>query len=31
VRALGREFVELIGEIRKRIGTGCGGHAFTSS
>ena len=26
VRALGLEFVELIGEIRERIGAGCSGH-----
>jgi hypothetical protein len=26
VRALGLEFVELVGEISERVGAGCGGH-----
>ena len=26
VRAFGFEFVELVGEIRERIGAGCSGH-----
>ncbi len=26
VRAFGFEFVELAGEIRERVGAGCGGH-----
>src|SRR5271165_6546188 len=28
VRALGLEVVELVGEIRERVGAGCGGHVL---